>query len=549
MSDTFTISPSEALLLGLCLEEYLKYEAEPRYPPRRTFLDVLTTRLMPHVNTLRQTRYSPTARDSFPEDIEWTGPLGRSTSSPDRVFFDGSENAFVVTFDFSRRSLLDQLVNILWPDLSKSHYDRFNVAPNAVDASDGWLRFITNYSQFELILEKEGSDSKDRIRSFIERLAEENECSEPFKIGRKFGAVVYAIDEFESYVWSIEEKREEYVEEIRSEMWMDEGERITLEAEDAAREEYERWLAEELPTLLEAPHDDVTDEQWAESISKAIEEKRVEIFDKHAELASDATAEAEPPPAEQLGIEFRPKKNVLLRDSTKALLETDLVNRCPHARSLLERASQIENWLVFDLTGDLEVDVAQRQTIPHIADARMALWLAFGEILGVLKDVDVVVNRADSAAAVSRAFKLQPADTPDVVMDRLLSVEGELNSRADIAPEEVIERLSPVIEALAKRVWPQDFMPAAGYGGKRLDFATILYNRLTEHRQNNEHDRRFASIALALCKQYRNPAVHDLGSFKCTFEEARFFLAGIRALVDLWKNWPPNATEPKRLTQ
>jgi hypothetical protein len=541
------ISPSEALLLGLCLEEYLKYEAEPQYPPRQTFLDVLTSRLMPHVKTLRQPKSTATSRDDFPKDIEWTGPLGRSTSSPDRVFFDGSDSAFVVTFDFSRRSLLDQLVNTLWPDLSKSHYDRFNLAPNATDASEGLFRYITHSNQFELIFEKEGKDSKDRIRSFIERLAQENECSEPFAIGRRFGTIVYSIDEFEAYVWSIEEKREEYFEGIRSEMWMEESTRIAEEAENSAQVEYESWLANQLPILLDSRLDDITDEQWVELISKTIEEKRIEIFDKYAQWADEAAAEAEPPLGAELGISFRPKKSVSLRESTRALLETDLVNRCDHARGLLERVNQIENWLVFDLTDDQQVDVAQRMTIPHVAEVRMALWLAFGEILGVLKDVDIVVSRADAASAVSRAFKLQPADTPDVVMDRLLGIETELNSRPDIPPEEIVERLSPVIEALAKRVWPQDFMPAAGYRGQKGDFVTILRNRQNEIWKNSEYDRRFAHIALALCKQYRNPALHDLGTFKCSFEEARFFLAGVRTLVDLWKNWPPNPTEPKRL--
>jgi hypothetical protein len=122
-----------------------------------------------------------------------------------------------------------------------------------------------------------------------------------------------------------------------------------------------------------------------------------------------------------------------------------------------------------------------------------------------------------------------------------------LNSSTDITPEEVVERLGPVIESLAKRVWPQDFMPSAGYTGQKGGFVTVLRNRSGEHWRNTTFDQKFAAIALALCKQYRNPAQHGLGTFKCSFEEARFFLAGIRALVDLWKNWPKSPPQAKRL--
>ena len=102
------------------------------------------------------------------------------------------------------------------------------------------------------------------------------------------------------------------------------------------------------------------------------------------------------------------------------------------------------------------------------------------------------------------------------------------NADAAAIPEDLVTRLAPTIDALAKRAWPQDFMPP-GYRG---ELAGVISGRL---HSPNELDRRFASIALNLHKAYRNPTQHQMDEFRCSFEEARFFLAGVRTLVDLWK--------------
>jgi hypothetical protein len=261
-------------------------------------------------------------------------------------------------------------------------------------------------------------------------------------------------------------------------------------------------------------------------------------------LASEIAANYEAPWPEEIEVDFRPKKRVSISEAVKALLDSDVVVRCLHAHSLLRRLSEIEGKLVFDLSQNQEVTQTQRLTISHVADARMALWLAFGAVLGTLQDADTVARMSDAQAATSRAFRLRDTDTPDVVFDRLLTMEDELNRSSDIAPEEIVERLGLLIEALSKRVWPQDFSASATYPG---ELSSVLHGRASESTRNTVLDRRFATIALALLQRYRNPAQHGLGTFKCSFEEARFFLAGIRAMVDLWKRWPNNRNERRRL--
>jgi hypothetical protein len=48
-----------------------------------------------------------------------------------------------------------------------------------------------------------------------------------------------------------------------------------------------------------------------------------------------------------------------------------------------------------------------------------------------------------------------------------------------------------------------------------------------------ERERRFASIALTLQNSYRNPANHEGDNFRCTWNEARFFIAEICTLPEI----------------
>lgn len=48
-------------------------------------------------------------------------------------------------------------------------------------------------------------------------------------------------------------------------------------------------------------------------------------------------------------------------------------------------------------------------------------------------------------------------------------------------------------------------------------------------------ERRITSIGMALNGSYRNPIAHKFEKVKYSMDEARFFVAAIRALVDLWQ--------------
>lgn len=159
----------------------------------------------------------------------------------------------------------------------------------------------------------------------------------------------------------------------------------------------------------------------------------------------------------------------------------------------------------------------------------MNAWIAVGEILGVLRDLDVPLMQEDSRAVVPRAF-VEIDATDDEIEKHLRKAEEDLSRGAegDFLPKYVIAAASPVIEGLTKRVWPNAFQ-----SNDVIAVASVLHSHL--HDQTPEFERRFASIAVTLYTRYRNVAQHEVERVKLSYDEARFFVAGIRTLLNLSK--------------
>jgi hypothetical protein len=90
-----------------------------------------------------------------------------------------------------------------------------------------------------------------------------------------------------------------------------------------------------------------------------------------------------------------------------------------------------------------------------------------------------------------------------------------------------VQDLFNAIECLTKRLWSDHF--SAEYRGQ---LAAVLHGKL---QSLSELQRRFAQVALSLHNAYRNPVAHDLDNFRCSVEEARFFVAGVRVMLDLYE--------------
>jgi hypothetical protein len=164
--------------------------------------------------------------------------------------------------------------------------------------------------------------------------------------------------------------------------------------------------------------------------------------------------------------------------------------------------------------------------IDHI---RQVAGVALGELLGTLKDADVEVQEKDIRSATPRMFPLSRDAPAERVRGQVYLIERELNDRtaSGMLPENAVAMLGAAPEALAKQLWPDTFAAA----GPRDGVMQILAEKA--RLSSDENTRKFAQNALHLYKTYRNPAVHNLATYECSWEEARFFLNGIRVLLDL----------------
>ena len=206
------------------------------------------------------------------------------------------------------------------------------------------------------------------------------------------------------------------------------------------------------------------------------------------------------------------------RERVKRVLSSKCVQACPHAEMILnaERVSRVDS--TNPICGDFTL----------LLESQAAVSLAMGAVLGTMYQGDNEAYTKDAASATPRMFMLSPEATVERVKYQVYAAEKLLDERTGrgFAPEQVISFSQNVIEGLTKDLWGLQFSQQPRKGELR--------NVLQEHINSlDENERRFSRLALALYDVYRKPAQHNLREFQCTWEEARFFHTGMRALVEL----------------
>ena len=126
----FNISPSEAVLIGCCVGEYLEAKQDNDHA---NFLYFMLKRLRPFVPSLEITR-TTTLPDSDPAlfGVEWValgeyGDIGFSESDPACMFRKEAETVTKTTWDCSRKSLVDLLYDLVKPFVGKSLRETFQL--------------------------------------------------------------------------------------------------------------------------------------------------------------------------------------------------------------------------------------------------------------------------------------------------------------------------------------------------------------------------------------------------------------------------------------
>jgi hypothetical protein len=214
---------------------------------------------------------------------------------------------------------------------------------------------------------------------------------------------------------------------------------------------------------------------------------------------------------------------------SKELIESiaDNLKKCvPGVTFQLLASASHDLDLPFDLD-PLLPDELVAKALPHATRLIGSVWTAFGEALGVVREMDVCARLADASLPTPRAFQLMPSASDNQIEDAIAWAERNLSGIAndEVRPEQIMLCVSPAIEAVAKRIWPGD----GGYYKLRV----VLADKVQRTQLVTPCESRFANVALTLYKSYRNPLAHNMDQHRYSYSEARYFVAGIRCLLDL----------------
>ncbi|MHB8970040.1 MAG: hypothetical protein ACYC3X_10230 [Pirellulaceae bacterium] len=196
----------------------------------------------------------------------------------------------------------------------------------------------------------------------------------------------------------------------------------------------------------------------------------------------------------------------------------DVCRRCSHVMTLLEQErSRIIAYFETSMV-----------TLLKLSKARAALSFVMGELVGTMREADDEAFQKDAASPMPRLFMMSPQASLDRIRGQVYSVQQAISDRAalKLSPENVVAFAANVIEGLTKDLWPDSFT----HGSRENGFPDAVHKY---RRNGNELEKRFAQVALTLYDRYRNPAIREIATFRCSWEETTFFFSGIRALLDL----------------
>jgi hypothetical protein len=189
----FIVSPSEAVLIGLFLEEYLQARCDS---DKFSIFDFIKSHLRSFVPDMAVCRKVEVAEDELPSDIECTEDPACMISRATRRVFLKQESRF---FEFkgtdrSRKSLVDLLDDLVWPYAAKSLLEEVVLLPEDSperEARVSEMRTLLAHPEgMWRIRERNGVDDATRIEHVIRSLIQQNDVDDLFRVGRLLGGVL-----------------------------------------------------------------------------------------------------------------------------------------------------------------------------------------------------------------------------------------------------------------------------------------------------------------------------------------------------------------------
>ena len=475
--EVFTVYPSESLLLGLCLEEYCLLR---RSDATISLIHRMNSRINPFMPTMSGKRIIRISEDKLPDDIEWLPiqdmRIGRRNAEPN-VFYGVDERGAYKTRHYLRKHFSDLMISYLLPHLGltdsiRPFMERFGQHNADITALAEELISVgfNDEDQFLTTGGIEGKDDKPKeIAEAVVTLMKFNNTERLFSMGQYFGRLIAAMQLYEIY---------------------------------------HQPAFKPMFTVAEI----------CVSLHKLIEFVEIDRS-AVAKNALEGIAKVFAPEMEAFG----PVWTLLERSMDGVDLNA---SRVAELKAALPHDEQAAIGRVFD-----EQRARREATLRSIKRVWPAVWVAFGEILGTIRDLDQDAKEQDAASVTPRAFGAGRDDTPDRTRQLLNHWEHELahGPSGMGTPEMAIGGLKDSVEALTKRLWKIEF--DARYKGSAGGLPSLLMDKL--RLGNTMQERRFAQVALSLYKGYRNEVTHDQDGFECSVSEARYFISGVRVLLEL----------------
>ena len=484
----FLVSASESLLLGFCVGAY-------KYDPVRTFIEFLRERLGRLIPDFGFLSTDGGFSDTVPSDVVWIEfpdnkeLLGVTADRPwtvyhskteFRVLSEGKQLPFVwnaTTVNFERKSLIDLLLVHFGQHMRLSRRERFlRTCLNTHGIENNWDRWVRIFAAGPNVLEKYiEPETKvfelDTIDRELAELVGQNGYAEPYEVGTLFGEAYGKMRAFYN----------------------------TFDKEP------KQWRPREAFEISATKQEEAVHDNYLQYDLK-----------KAPERASDYSAY----------IEELPGQDELDELLTVRVIEQSFAGQL--IRSMYGRLiDNTAGWSDvpehrWSSAADDSWDALQIRLRAEVLDCLEDIWVALFEVGNAYRRDENCVQTGSAITADPRAFAKLACESPDEAEKRVREVSLMLD-RGSIKPHYVITLLGPMLEELVERFWP-----------KEHDDVGIVLRRHAAS-SSDELEKRFVFIARPLYLNYRNPATHEALDFTCSFSEAKYFVAGLTAMIQLWR--------------
>lgn len=474
---SFNIWPSEAVLIGMFLEEYL--QAREDYE-KTSVLDFIDSRLRSFVPEMTVYSTVPIDKDDVPPDVEWKWESQVAVSlSTRRVFVKsgGTIGEHIIT-DSTRKSLADLVRDIVYPYAAKSSFDEAISLPpqfqHLTDITEWSLREIENTihqvkqvlvpqatdpeqlheleQNIEVIaewgqtmtqwVERREVDDEQAVEREIVTLIKANDLTSLFRIGRILGRV---LSDCHRCDWG----------------WVGWGQ---FPGVDVLTRSEIGWL-------------DIEPEYFFECYEKNLRELR-----------------------------------------GQAQIES-----LPYAQLVIDRelARCVSDRIRFG-------DATLRGGLSRTAQIRTLVGMIAGELIASQRDADTEAGARDAESGTPRVVRMPSDLRRDPSMGPVSVVWDDFSklTSTGLPAEGMLRMVVNTVETEVRSVWPEDFRQQ----GRRADFGKILDDKA---RSTSHIEQRFARHAQHLYKQYRVDVVHPRPDLSLSCLDVLYFLYGIRVLHEL----------------